>query len=374
MFSQIEVLMFIQKRMRLISSIVLCFLCFLISTSIAAQEAVTPTPAPSKTPIAASDELQEPSNQTVQTPIGTRIQSDLSILTGNVQRPNGIVWHDGKLYTSCNGDFTIYEIDATTAATRTYIWGVRNAHMLYAENTPEGELNIWAPDFQANQLVRIDRNGVETILSNLESPWGIAYLNENEFLVSGLRSNNLLVVSRDGQSREIVSDLRSPTGLAADDSAVYIANTGSARRAIEWIDKADIPEQQGESEGAEPIQVHSLISGLQNTTGLVMAADGYLYFAYSLGTRGVVGRVDPEVCRQNGGCTNAQVEIVLYTELAAPLAGLTISPDMRLFVHTIFSPDIYWVQLDNKPLPVEPTPTSVQMPTVSPEIEQEASQ
>jgi hypothetical protein len=88
-----------------------------------------------------------------------------------------------------------------------------------------------------------------------------------------------------------------------------------------------------------------LVSGLQNTTGLVLGPDGYLYFAYALGTRGVVGRVDPDVCRERGGCSNTDVEIVVFTELAAPLAGLTISPDMRLFVHTMFSPDIYWVQL-----------------------------
>lgn len=376
--------MSIQKQFSLVSGIL--FVLILSVGVVFAQESITPTPAPSKTPLV-SEELQVPSNQPNQPnqpSVQTRIQADLSILTGNVQRPNGLVWHNNKLYTSCNGDFTVYEIDDTTAATRTYIWGVRNAHTLYAEDTAQGELNIWAPDFQTNELVRIDRNGVDTILTNLDGPWGIAYLNENEFLLTGLRSNNLMIATRDGQRREIVADLRSPTGVAADDSAVYIANTGSARRAIEWIDKADIPTETSES--ADPITVHPLISGLQNTTGLVMAADGYLYFAYSLGTRGVIGRVDPEVCRENGGCTNNEIEIVVYTELAAPLAGLSISPDMRLFVHTIFSPDIYWVQLDNKPLPTPtatsprtsneslPTPTSAQMPTVSPEIEQQESQ
>jgi hypothetical protein len=71
-----------------------------------------------------------------------------------------------------------------------------------------------------------------------------------------------------------------------------------------------------------------------------------LYFAYALGTRGVVGRVDPEFCMENGGCSNDQVEVVLFTELAAPLAGLTFSDDMRLFVHTIYRPEIYWVQIE----------------------------
>jgi len=115
--------------------------------------------------------------------------------------------------------------------------------------------------------------------------------------------------------------------------------TGSARRGIEWVSKEDA---QNNTEGTASVK--SLVTGLQNTTGVVMAPDGYLYFAYSLGTRGVVGRIDPDECREDG-CTNNQVDIVIFTELAAPLAGLTISPDMRLFVHTIFSPDIYWIQL-----------------------------
>jgi hypothetical protein len=356
--------MSIQKQ---ISVILVIVFTFIISIGVAvAQENMTPTPAPSKTPVAVADEMPEPSNQQNQTTIQTRIQADLAILTGNVQRPNGIVWHNNKLYTSCTGDFTIYEIDDSTAATRTYIWGVRNAHTLYAETTDLGELNLWAPDFQSNELVRIDRNGVAPILSNLNGPWGIAYLNENEFLITGLRSNNLMIVTRDGESREIVTDLRSPTGVATDENSVYVANTGSARRAIEWIDKADIPPD-GDS---EPVPVRPLVSGLQNTTGLVLAADGYLYFAYSLGTRGVIGRIDPELCKQNEGCTNAEVEIVVYTELAAPLAGLSISPDMRLFVHTMFSPDIYWVQLEG----ASSEETNTQMPTVSPEIEQQESQ
>ena len=34
-------------------------------------------------------------------------QDDLELLVGNVQRPNGITWHDGELYTVCNGDWTL---------------------------------------------------------------------------------------------------------------------------------------------------------------------------------------------------------------------------------------------------------------------------
>jgi hypothetical protein len=318
----------------------------LLSTGLLnAQGEATATPAPSKTatftPITAATVQVTPSaTYSPQTAIEPLTQADLSILTGNVQRPNGIAFFNEKLYTACNGDFTIYEIDSVTASTRTYIWGVRNAHTIYAENDELGELNLWAPDFQQNQLVRVDRNGVDAVVSELQGPWGIAYLDEDEFLVSNLLDDSVIVASRAGEVRRVLSDMRSPTGIATDTEHVYLANTGSARRAIEWLPKSEIPT----TADAPMPTPRSLVSGLQNTSGMVMAEDGYLYFAYSLGTRGVVGRVNPEQCRENG-CTNEQVEIVLYTELAAPLAGLAISPDMRLFVHTIFSPDIYWVQL-----------------------------
>ncbi|MFN8448338.1 MAG: hypothetical protein U0521_07045 [Anaerolineae bacterium] len=90
---------------------------------------------------------------------------------------------------------------------------------------------------------------------------------------------------------------------------------------------------------------HVLVSGLQNTTGLQLGSDGKLYFSYSLGNRGLVGRVDPAVCLDNGGCTNDQVEIVLYSDLTVPIAGFTVTPDMRMFLHTMFVPDIYWAQI-----------------------------
>jgi hypothetical protein len=36
--------------------------------------------------------------------------------------------------------------------------------------------------------------------------------------------------------------------------------------------------------------------------------------------------------------------------LAAPLAGMTLSPDMHLYIHSIFSPEIYWVDLKTTPV------------------------
>lgn len=311
-------------------------LLLLIPQTFAAQEDITATPAPSKTPTPQAEaEVITPA----ETP-SLRLQSDLSILTGNVQRPNGIFWFNNQLYTVCTGDSTIYEIDSITAATRTYIWGVRNAHTLYAE-PGDGGAALWVPDFQTNRLLRIDRNGITTLNTELAGPWGISYLTETEFLISNLQANNVIVINREGQTREIITGLRSPTGITADEDNIYVANTGSARRAIEWISKQEILGNTDSTSETRP-----LITGLQNTTGMVMAPDGYLYFAYSLGTRGVVGRIDPQTCL-DGGCTNDQVEIVVFSELVAPLAGLTISSDMRLFVHTIFSPDIYWVQLES---------------------------
>ncbi len=179
----------------------------------------------------------------------------------------------------------------------------------------------------------------QTIATELEGPWGIAYLDEEHFLVTTLIDGTITRVSREGDKEILLEGLRSPTGLALDDKHVYFGNNASARRSIEWVNLDDLLD--GDSPDTE-----TLVSGLQNVTNVVLAPDNMLYFTYALGTRGVVGRVDPTQCIEDGGCSNDQVEVVLFTELAAPLAGLTINPDLRLFVHTIYRPEIYWVDLD----------------------------
>mgnify|MGYP002713084663 CR=1 FL=1 len=332
----------------MIGKILMTFSAILIALtfSIASQvSAITPTPAPTKTPSAESTEepgtdsetTDEEDTETVDAQyIEPYTQADLSVLTGNVQRPNAAFWHNDKLYTVCNGDWTLYELEDDTGSTITYSYGVRNGHTLYAEG--ESTLDLFIPDYDVNALVQVTGGASPiTIADQLEGPWGIAYLDEENFLVTTLLGNQLLKISRDGDVEELVTGFRSPTGVALSDEYVFVANNGSARRSIEWLPL----EELGSESTPEP-----LVSGLQNTTGIVYAEDGNLYFAYAVGTRGVVGRVDPEVCIEQGGCTNDQVEIVLYTELAAPLAGLTISPDMRLFVHTIYRPEIYWVDID----------------------------
>ena len=290
-------------------------------------------------------------NDVDATPLPTMdpfVQTDLQIISGNVQRPNGIFWHDDFLYTSCAGDFTIYRIHDTTGETTTYIAGVQNVHTLYV--TPiDNNINIWAADFQRNAIVSINTSQSPArvdLAAELASPWGIAPLDEESFLVTQLRSDDIILVSREGGPVDVVArGFRNPTGIAVDEDFVYVANNGSARRAIEWFEYE--PNTTVEEEELQP-----LVSGLQSATNLLMGPDNLLYFAYSLGTRGIVGRVDPEACREQGGCTNVDVEIVLWSELAAPLAGLTISPDMRLFVHTMFGSEIYWVQLPTDTLEV----------------------
>ncbi len=316
-----------------------------------AQDSTDPLPSKTPTPAAETDsasageaESDAPETIVIDEPF---IQSDLRILSGNVQRPNGIFWHNGNLYVSCNGDWTLYEIDAETGVTATYIWGVRNAHTLYAEDDENGFLNLWVPDFQTNQLVLIQNQGaVQIVAEGLNGPWGIDDFDDG-FLITNLLGNSLVIADREGEITEVATGFRSPAGIVADETAVYIANNGSARRAIEWIDVESLGEDNV-LDAAESDEVQPLVSGLQNTTGMTMGPDGNLYISYSLGTRGVIGRVDPQACRENGGCTNDEVEIVVYTDLAAPIAGLSISPDMTLFAHTIFSPDIYYVALGDQ--------------------------
>ena len=314
----------------------------LITASIAATQTASMADEQTATPIPTTVTPQ-PSSQT-QKPFVPKTQSDLSIVTGNIQRPNGLAWYDNKLYTVCSGDWTLYAIDPTSGNTTQYIYGIKNAHTLYAV-TKDDKLSLWIPDFQSNALVNIYEGVASTVASNLHGPWGITSIDTQTFGVTNLSGNSVTLITDAGDIKEVISKLRSPTGIASDDAYVYVANTGSTRRAIEWFDKSSVLKAETSIDSSEASK--PLVSGLQNITNLSLGSDNMLYFSYSLGTRGVVGRVDPEVCRNNGGCTSDAVEIVLYTELPSPLAGLTITPDMKLFIHSIFSPEIYWVQLED---------------------------
>lgn len=316
-----------------------CVAILLLSMSANMIWAQTSTPAPTKTPVVTSTPMSS-APVLAQTPVlevpllRAYTQEDLSVLVGNVQRPNGFVWFNNYLYTACNGDFTLYEVDATSGQTTTFVYGVRNAYTLFAEETAQG-FNLWIPDFDTDRILLVDqrRRQPRDMANGLSAPWGIAYLDEQSFLVTNFRGNNIVRVSRDGEIAPVLDGLRSPAGIVVHDNLVYYVNNGSTRRALEWF-----------SLDEETPQAKPLLSGLESTTNLVMGSDNYLYFAYALGTRGVVGRINPQECLE-GGCSNEQVEIVVYTDLQAPLAGLTLSPEMKLYVHTIYRPEIYTVEL-----------------------------
>ncbi len=319
--------------------IIILLLNIIQSTTLAQDQS---TASPNKTTVVTSEAQPQSS-----IPFTPKTQTDLSIVTGNIQRPNGVTWYDNKLYTVCSGDWTLYEIDPANGNTIQYIYGVRNAHTLHATSI-DNQLSLWIPDFQSNTLVNIYGGVSQTIASQLQGPWGITALDDQTFGVTNLAGNNIMLITQTGETREIISTLRSPTGIASDSNYIYVANNGSTRRAIEWFDKNSILTTKTTIDSSDSAE--QLVTGLQNVTDLVLGPDNLLYFSYSLGTRGVVGRVDPEICRNNSGCTSDTVEIILYTELPAPLAGLTITPDMTLYIHSIFSPEIYWIQLEK---PVE---------------------
>ena len=302
----------------------------------AAQSIGTPTPAPDKTGVPVSTATAAPEPESGSAPFEPLTQDDLQLLTANVQRPNGLAWHNNYLYTACSGDGTVYEIQSETGATRTYIWGVSNAHSLIVEDVDDS-LQMWVPDYGDNRIELVTRSGVDAVTEAVfDGPWGIVQLDDQQFLVSNLLGDRIDQVSREGEIALALDGLASPAGMALNGDVLYVANNGSTRRAVEWYDLV--------SGDAGP-----LVSGLQNATGLQLAADGYLYVAYALGTRGLVGRVNPQACMEAGGCTNDQVEVVLYTDLQTPLAGLAVTPDGRLFIHTMFNPALYWVQIPDWP-------------------------
>ena len=320
-----------------------------------AQETPTTTPAPSKTasPTTTDTALPEGTESDIATEIPQETtelprsytQEDLSVLVGNVQRPNGFVYHDEYLFGACNGDWTLYQIHAITGETITFVQNIRNVHQMTLEPTEEG-YNLWIPDFDTNKLMFVNQDrGFPRMIAdeNLDGPWGITPIGDR-FLISNVKADNLVIADRDGNVAVAVEGLRSPAGLVLNEEFIYVANNGSARRAIEWFSIEDLVfDDDGNPEIVEDI-TQPLISGLQNVSNLVLADDDYLYFTFALGSRGVVGRVNPEECREDA-CSNDEVEIVVFTELPAPLAGLTITPDMRLFVHTIYRPELYWVDL-----------------------------
>jgi hypothetical protein len=236
----------------------------------------------------------------------------------------------------------MYAIDTETARTVTFVSGIRNANVILPEKTEAG-FNLWIPDFDTNHLLRANHlQGLPAIVvnENLDGPWGVALLDDTHFLITNALADNVVLADRDGASTVIIESLRYPTGITVDGNYGYVANRGSARRAIEWFNIDDIDPETPTDQMTQP-----LVSGLQNVSNIVMAEDGYLYFTYALAERGVVGRVDPDECREDG-CTNERVEIVVLTDgRTAPLAGLTISPEMQLFVHTVYDSEIFWVQL-----------------------------
>ncbi|MCY4464362.1 MAG: hypothetical protein OXE46_02360 [Chloroflexi bacterium] len=271
---------------------------------------------------------------TPSTALPTRLpflQGDLTLLIGNVQRPNGLVYHEGDLFTVCNGDWTVYKVDAQTGDSISFVFGVRNGNSLIAESTETG-FDLFVPDPESGALWQLDQRRLAPvkIAERLTGAWGITRLDDNVLLVSDTRANSIFAIESGGAISKLVEGLRAPTGIVRHEDRVYIANGGSARRGIEVFE-------------LESGELNPLVSGVQNTSNLALGADGFLYFAYALGTRGVVGRVDPLLCL-DGGCSGDDIEPVVFSDVAAPLA-ITLSDDLRLFLHSRFRPEIYWVQL-----------------------------
>jgi hypothetical protein len=312
---------------------------FILATVIYAQEATLVSRQSDRGNLASADAADIDSATASETQVGILespfLQADLELMVGNVQRPNGIVWFDDALYAVCNGDWTIYKIDDRSGDTITFVFGIRNGNSMIAEETESG-FDLWVPDPDTGNLWKVDqrRAAPVSVTADLAAPWGIARLNDDSFLLTDTRSNSILEVPIGDGPLTVVGDLRAPTGIVRQDDYVYFANGGSARRGIEYFEL----EADGRYSPVKP-----LVSGLQNTSNIAMGADGYLYFSYALGTRGVIGRIEPSQCHDKG-CSNQDVEMVVLSSIPAPLA-ITLSDDMRLFLHSRFRPEFYWVQL-----------------------------
>lgn len=316
---------------------------FLLSAALLAQflPASAVQPDPTRTPQATTtpdtEEVPEPEEASSheEQPF---TQADLTEFTGGVARPNGMVWLNDNIYVVCTGDQTIYKLYGTSGATDTYIFGVQDAHALYAEERENQEVNLWVPDYRAGSLLRVTATSVDEITSGMFGVWGIAYLDPTTFLISNRVSGAIELITREGERVRVIEGLSRPTGLDHDGEYLYVANSGNPDRAIEWFPLPTAPD-------SETVDQQVLVSGPVAVMGLLLGPDDNLYFTYEEDGAGVIGRVDPEECRANGGCTRDDVERVVVTDLEAPLAGLTFSSDGRLFFHERYGPALYWVQV-----------------------------
>ena len=288
----------------------------------AAQGGPTPTPAATTTP---EDD-------------GPLTQADLVWFTGDVARPNGMTWLGDLIYVICEGDKTIYKMYGTSGETDTYIYGILDAYTIYAEEERDGNVLLWVPDYKAGKLLLVTVGGVESVASALAGPWGLVPLGSTYFLVSDSLSGTVELVSRTGEIETVVEGLARPTGLEYDGSLMYVANSGSSERAIEWYELRAV-------RGDKPAVGNVLVRGLDDVMALRFGPDDKLYFAYDEEELGVIGRVDPTVCRENGGCGPDEIERVVMTDMDAPLAGLTFAPDGRLFFHERYGDRLYWAQV-----------------------------
>src|SRR5215213_4919998 len=161
-----------------VASIVLATVLITQTALSAAAQQATPTPAPTKTPTLTTAVTPTFEVTAEAGEAKSLTQADLSVLTGNVQKPNGLTWFNNKIYTACSGDSTVYEIDDSTGSTKAYIYGIKNAQTLYVENDANNTLTLWVPDYQSNTLTKVTRSRVETVVRNLNGPWGISYVDE----------------------------------------------------------------------------------------------------------------------------------------------------------------------------------------------------
>lgn len=265
---------------------------------------------------------------------------DLTALEPDVQRPNGLTVIDGNIYVACTGDGTLYEVEADSGRTLAYVYGVVDAHTLYAEPVEEGP-SLWIPDYGEGSLKHIADHDVETVAEGLEGPWGIAPVEDRGFLVTSQDAGRLSLIGRDGGQTVLLDGLDEPTGVVLDAASgwVYVANAADPDRTVAGY-RLETLLGNGESATAEPV-----IRGLERPTGLALDADGQLYVAYEAEGLGLVARVDPAACRDRGGCEAEEVSLIVDTELPAPLAGLTLSSDGRMYLHTAYDGQVYWAQI-----------------------------
>jgi len=181
---------------------------------------------------------------------------------------------------------------------------------------------------------------LRTVARDLHGPWGLAYVDEEHFLLTNLLSNTVNLLSRDGDNQVLLDGLSAPMGLVHDEETVYVANYGSTRRSIEWYDYDAVLDgsadaRRSRSCAGQRLAERDRLAAWQRRQALL---------CLRASNRGMIGRVDPQICGRTAVAVTINRDRALQRPRGAA-GGLNAHAGHAAVRHTMFQTDLYWADI-----------------------------